>query len=151
MLLNVIFATVYNGMGVGFMAIYTCPRCNSRFYLDSKDIKSEAFLREFRCSSCGATYNDTPVSDVRSEASAHDAETVFVQTPTTHSSSTVGSAIKMLSIVVLVLCVMGSFVVMGETLVVGLAMLIVSVLFCLLSYGVGEIICLLKDIKNKMQ
>ena len=57
----------------------------------------------------------------------------------------------MLSIIVLVLCVIGSFVVIGETFVVGLAMLIVSVLFCLLSYGVGEIICLLKDIKNKME
>ena len=78
-------------------------------------------------------------------------ETVLVRTVANQSSSTVGATIKMLSIIVLVLCVIGSFVVIGETFVVGLAMLIVSVLFCLLSYGVGEIICLLKDIKNKME
>ena len=133
------------------MAIYTCPRCNNRFYLDSKDIKSEEFLREFRCSSCGAAYNDAPINDESGETSVHDTETVLVRTVSNQSSSTVGATIKTLSIIVLVLCVIGSFVVIGETFVVGLAMLIVSVLFCLLSYGVGEIICLLKDIKNKME
>ena len=133
------------------MAIYTCPRCNNRFYLDSKDVKSEEFLREFRCGSCGATYNDAPINDDSGEPPVHDTGTVFVHTAVAQNSSTVGAAIKMLSIIVLVLCVIGSFVVMGETVVVGLAMLIVSVLFCLISYGVGEIICLLKDIKNKME
>lgn len=133
------------------MAIYTCPRCNNRFYLDSKDIKSKEFLQEFRCSSCGAAYNDAPINDESGEPSLNDTETVNVRTVANQNSSTVGAAIKMLSIIVLVLCVIGSFVVIGETFVVGLAMLIVSILFCLLSYGVGEIICLLKDIKNKME
>lgn len=132
------------------MAIYTCPRCNNRFYLDNADIKSEEFLREFHCSSCGAAYNDAPVNNDNDEPSAPDLNATNYRTSTNQSSSTVGAAIKALSIIVLVLCVIGSFVVIGETLVVGLAMLIFSVLFCLLSYGVGEIICLLKEIKNRM-
>lgn len=59
--------------------------------------------------------------------------------------------IKCLSIIVLVLSIIGSLVVIGETLAFGLAMLIMSILFCLLAYGVGEIICLLKGIKNKLK
>lgn len=58
--------------------------------------------------------------------------------------------IRCLSIIVLVLCVIGSLVVIYETLAVGLAMLIISLLSCLLAYGIGEIICLLKEIKNKL-
>ena len=132
------------------MAIYTCPRCNNKFYLANKDIKSEEFQREFRCTSCGAGYNDLPIIE-ENGATETTQGTVSVQTPLPNETSTVGSAIKMLSIVVLFLCVIGSIVVIGETFVVGLAMLIVSVLFCLLAYGVGEIICLLKDIKNRLK
>ena len=134
------------------MAIYNCPKCNKRYFLDDKDIKSDDFQNEFRCEFCGAGYNDMPVNDTTSTNHTHTENTTFtnITTISKGSSSTVGTAIKSLSIIVLVLCVIGSLVVIGETLAVGLAMLIMSVLFCLLAYGVGEIICLLKDIKNRL-
>ena len=134
------------------MAIYNCPKCNKRYFLDDKDIKSDVFQNEFRCEFCGAGYNDdTPVNDTASTNHTHTENKTYtnITTIAKSSSSTVGAAIKSLSIIVLILCVIGSLVVMGET-AVGLAMLIMSVLFCLLAYGVGEIICLLKDIKNKL-
>lgn len=131
------------------MAIYNCPKCNKRYFLDDKDIKSDDFQNEFRCEFCGTGYNDTPINDIPNANHTHTENTTHANI-TTNSSSTVGVAIKSLSVIVLVLCVIGSLVVIGETLAVGLAMLIMSVLFCLLAYGVGEIICLLKDIKNKL-
>lgn len=131
------------------MAIYNCPNCNKRYFLDDKDIKSDDFQNEFRCEFCGAGYNDTPVNDTPNANHIHTENTTYANI-TINSSSTVGMAIKSLSIIVLVLSVISSLVVIGETLAIGLAMLIMSVLFCLLSYGVGEIICLLKDIKNKL-
>lgn len=131
------------------MAIYNCPKCNKRYYLDDNTIKSNEFQSEFRCEFCGAGYNDTPINDTPNVNHTHTENTAHTNV-ITNSPSTVGMAIKGLSIIVLVLCVIGSLVVIGETLAVGLAMLIMSVLFCLLAYGVGEIICLLKDIKNKL-
>ena len=71
--------------------------------------------------------------------------------PSSAVSSTVGTTIKIVSVIVLVLCVIGSLVVIGESFAIGLAMLIVSVLFGLLSYGIGEIVCLLQDIKEKIR
>lgn len=131
------------------MAIYNCPNCNKRYFLDDNTIKSNEFQSEFRCEFCGAGYNDMPINDTPNTNHTHIENTTHTNI-TTNSSSTVGTAIKGLSIIVLVLCVIGSLVVIGETLAVGLAMLIISILFCLLAYGVGEIICLLKDIKNKL-
>lgn len=131
------------------MAIYNCPKCNKRYFLDDDTITSNEFQSEFRCDFCGAGYNDTPINDTPNANHTHIENKTHTNI-TTNSSSTVGMAIKSLSIIVLVLCVIGSLVIIGETLAVGLAMLIMSVLFCLLAYGVGEIICLLKDIKNKL-
>lgn len=132
------------------MAIYNCPKCNKRYFLDDDVIKSNEFQDEFRCEFCGAGYDDMPIDNETNISNSRTESTTYNSMPI-NSSSTVGTAIKGLSIVVLVLCVIGSIVVIGETLAVGLAMLIMSVLFCLLSYGVGEIICLLKDIKNKLK
>ncbi|MBD5095984.1 MAG: zinc ribbon domain-containing protein [Lachnospiraceae bacterium] len=67
-------------------------------------------------------------------------------------SSIVGKMIKTLSIVVLVLSVIGSFVIMGELgAPIGIASLIVSVLTSLLAYGIGEIICVLREINTKIK
>lgn len=131
------------------MAIYICPKCNKRYFLDNNAIKSNEFQSEFRCSFCGTGYNDTPVNDTPNANHTHTENTVNTNI-TNSSSSIVGMVIKCLSIIVLVLCVIGSLVVIGETLAVGLAMLIISLLSCLLAYGIGEIICLLKEIKNKL-
>lgn len=67
-------------------------------------------------------------------------------------SSTIGKIIKTLSIIVLVLSVIGSFVIMGELgAPVGIATLIISVLTSLLAYGIGEIICVLREINSKIK
>lgn len=73
------------------------------------------------------------------------------ESPSFAASSTVGTAIKIVSIITLVLCVIGSLVVIGESFSIGLAMLIMSVLFGLLSFGIGEIICLLQEIKARIK
>lgn len=72
------------------------------------------------------------------------------ESPSSAALSTVGTAIKIVSIITLVLCVIGSLIVIGESFAIGLAMLIMSVLFGLISYGIGEIICLLREIKEKI-
>lgn len=66
-------------------------------------------------------------------------------------SSTVGKIIKILSIIVLVLSVIGSFVIMGQLgAPIGIASLIMSVLTSLLAYGIGEIVCVLREINSKI-
>lgn len=46
------------------MIVYTCPRCNNKYYLSDDVVKSADFLSEFRCCSCGATYNDSqPITE----------------------------------------------------------------------------------------
>ena len=40
------------------MTLYTCPKCNSKFYLSDDVVNSTDFQNEFRCESCGAAYND---------------------------------------------------------------------------------------------
>ena len=135
------------------MAIYTCPKCGNKFYLDNNDIKSADFQREFHCSSCGAGYNGNAgdaISQFDDTTEQQSTNIAFTRT-CEDTSSAVGSAIKVLSVIVLVLCVIGSIVAFNESVVIGLVILIVSVLSCLLSYGVGEIICILKDIKNKLK
>ena len=67
-------------------------------------------------------------------------------------SSTVGKMIKVLAIIVLVLSVIGSFVIMGQLgAPIGIASLIVSVLTSLLAYGIGEIVCVLREINDKIK
>lgn len=138
------------------MAIYTCPKCGNKYYLDNKDIESTEFQRDFHCSSCGASYNDIIEDTVspkpKSESFIGNQATSAIANNTYEgTTSTVGSAIKGLSIIVLVLCVIGSIIAFNESIVIGLAILVVSALSCLLSYGIGEIICILKEIKNKLK
>ncbi len=122
------------------MAIYNCTKCNKRYFLDDNLIESNEFQSEFRCDFCGAGYNDTSTND----------SATHTDTPS-DSSSKIGAAIKVSSAILLVLCVIGSLIIIAETLALGIAVLITSVLFCLLTYGIGEIICLLKDINNKLK
>ena len=65
--------------------------------------------------------------------------------------STIGKAIKVLSIIILVLSVLGSFIMMSESFAIGLAVLLVSVLTSLLAYGIGEIVCLLTSINYHLR
>ncbi len=67
------------------------------------------------------------------------------------SSSTVGGLIKVLAIIVLILSAIGSFVLMDSMgVAIGVISLIVSVLSSLLAYGIGEIVCILKEINSKL-
>lgn len=67
------------------------------------------------------------------------------------ATSGVGSAIKTVSVIVIIISVIGSFVIMsGAGFPVGAAVLIVSVLTGLLAYGIGEICTLLVKINSKI-
>lgn len=64
--------------------------------------------------------------------------------------SKVGKAIKVLSVIFIILGVIGSLIIMGESFVTGLAVLLVSVLTGLFAYGIGEIVALLTSINHKI-
>ena len=65
--------------------------------------------------------------------------------------SGVGSAIKVVSVIVIILSVIGSFVIMAEAgFAIGAGILVVSLLMGLLAYGIGEICSLLISIKSKV-
>lgn len=40
------------------MAIYYCPKCNKRYFLDDKEQSSQEFQREFKCEFCGTGFDD---------------------------------------------------------------------------------------------
>lgn len=40
------------------MAIYYCPKCNKRYFLDDKEQNSSEFQREFKCEFCGTGFDD---------------------------------------------------------------------------------------------
>jgi len=65
--------------------------------------------------------------------------------------STIGSAIKIISMIVMILACIGSFIMMEESVVLGITVLLLSLLVGLLSYGIGEIVCLLTAIKYKIK
>lgn len=66
-------------------------------------------------------------------------------------SSIVGIIIKILSIIVLVFGVIGAFVIMEDSDEIGMAVLVVSILTGVLTYGIGEIVCLLTSINHKIK
>ena len=42
------------------MPIYTCPKCNNKYYLDDNQN-----LREFKCKFCGTEYTKTEIVEMR--------------------------------------------------------------------------------------
>lgn len=40
------------------MAIYYCPKCNKRYFLDDKEQNSPEFQREFKCEFCGTGFDN---------------------------------------------------------------------------------------------
>lgn len=40
------------------MAIYYCPKCNRRYFLDDKEQTSTEFQREFKCEFCGTGFDN---------------------------------------------------------------------------------------------
>lgn len=135
------------------MALMKCPKCG-------KDVSHSATM----CYGCGYNIKDH-FDQLHKQEQAEKERAQRIRNAlqkdvqpvskgnaefSSSASSTVGTAIKIVSLIVLVLCVIGSLVVIGESFAIGLAMLIMSVLFGLLSFGVGEIICILREIKEKI-
>ena len=54
------------------MAIYNCPKCNKRYFLDDKEQNSVEFQREFKCEFCGTGYKGITVK--QSEPTEDNAE-----------------------------------------------------------------------------
>ena len=136
------------------MALMKCPKCG-------KDVSHSATM----CYGCGYNLKDH-FDQLRKQEQAKreraqrisDALQKDVQPvskgnteSSSSASSTVGTAIKIVSVITLVLCVIGSLVVIGESFAIGLAILIMSILFGLLSFGIGEIICLLQEINARIK
>lgn len=40
------------------MAIYYCPKCNKKYFLDDKEQNSPEFQREFKCGFCGTGFDN---------------------------------------------------------------------------------------------
>lgn len=67
------------------------------------------------------------------------------------STSSIGNAIKVVSVIVLLFSIIGAFVIMSKVdFAIGCAMCLISVLIGLLVYGIGEICCLLTKINFKI-
>ena len=43
------------------MAIYICPKCNKRYFLNDKEQDSIEFQHEFKCEFCGTGYKESVV------------------------------------------------------------------------------------------
>lgn len=137
------------------MALMKCPKCGRDGISNSATI----------CFGCGYNLKDH-FDQIRKQEQAEKERAQRIrdalqkdirpaskgnaEAPSSVASSPIGTAIKIVSIIALVLCVIGSLIVIGESFAIGLAMLIMSVLFGLISYGIGEIICLLREIKEKI-
>lgn len=129
-----------------------CPKCG-------KQIEDDV---EF-CYHCGADFGEEEITEeVREKFTtnvSNDKNAVlsddYVENGGNYvddGSSTVGKMIKVLAIIVLVLSVIGSFVIMGQLgAPIGIASLIISVLTSLLAYGIGEIVCVLREINAKIK
>lgn len=136
------------------MALMKCPKCG-------KDVSHSATM----CYGCGYNLKDH-FDQLRKQEQAEKERAQSIRNAiqkdvqsvskgnaesSSSASSTIGTTIKIVSIIVLVLCVIGSLIVIGESFAIGLAILIMSVLFGLLSFGIGEIICLLQEINARIK
>ena len=122
-----------------------CYFCGSAFNDDGNDNMDNLQNEEIE-SECKTTHMNTQEAKIEIETSYDDDKDAIIYA----TSSSVGKAIKVLSIIVLVLSAIGSFVIMGETFAIGVAALLISILTSLLSYGIGEIVCLLTSINHKL-
>ncbi len=72
-------------------------------------------------------------------------------TESSSKRSGIGYAIKVVSVIVLVLATIGSIIIMKENIATGLVYLLLSILFGLLCFGIGEICTRLASIDEKMK
>lgn len=68
------------------------------------------------------------------------------------NDSVIGSALKVFSIILVIVDVFGSIILAGKLgNAVAVAIFVADLLVCMLCYGIGEICCLLKSIDSKMK
>ena len=125
------------------MALIKCPKCG-------KEIEEDA---EF-CYYCGeelTLYENKPYNNTANTTNNVSYKSETKQESSSAEESSVAGIIKVVSMIILVLSVIGSFVIWKEAgAPLGIASLLVSVLTSLLAYGVGEIISVLHEISSKL-
>ena len=94
-------------------------------------------------------YNKT-INNWRTKAEIVDENDNIVKIPKVDSSSGVGKLLKILSIIVFVISIIGCLKIFSVQPITGLVMVIVSLLFSSLIFGIGEVICVLKSIDSKL-
>ena len=146
----------FEHLSIGKERYLVCGKCSSKIHAYQKGNISLDDIVGPRCITPIADYlyglsNVVEESDEQEKVVKNYEQQV--QNVDSESTSSIGEAIKTLSAIILVLCVLGALVIMigMDNLVLGLAILPVSVLSCLLSYGIGEIVCLLKSIDSKLK
>ena len=125
-----------------------CPTCHSELLVSKYDSDTYKSL---------STDNKEQVLfelfGASEDSSNHGEDSLLTTTVTSSNegTSTVGGAIKVVSVIVLVLSVIGSFIVMGDLgAPLGIACLLVNLLVGLLAYGIGVICSLLARIDSKL-
>lgn len=83
---------------------------------------------------------------------AGNKEQVLTASEQTSRDSSIGSALKVFSIILMVVDVFGSIILAGKLGgAVAIAIFVADLLICMLCYGIGEICCLLKSINAKLK
>lgn len=135
---------IENYMGVLFMKCYKC----GREVPDGQDC----------CQFCNTKFDKKQMKDVMNEIMGYgenEGETQDEEqtSPIQEDSvSTIGNAIKVFSVIVLIVSIIGTIVLTGSLgIAVSVAIIVVDLLIFMLCYGIGEICCLLKSIDAKMK
>ena len=110
------------------------------------------------CQFCGLKIDKMRMKDVIEEIMPDDEDGIIVKEKEDNSieqadsDSVIGSAIKVFSVIIMILGVIGAIALVGA-LGVGIAVVsgVINLLVGMLCYGIGEICCLLKSINAKMK
>ena len=140
---------------------YYCKKCNKVF--EREDAGNTCY---HHCGSVATKATEEQInppkservnlSDVSSVASKNayrydEDKTVGISEYYSNSNSGLGSAIKTMGIVLLILSIIGSFGAMTISVEIGISALLGSVVACLLIMGLGECICLLNKINYNLE
>lgn len=132
-----------------------CSECSRKYEkLKKGEIQAEEMISEYTSEKIAnelkkrvAIIKDNANKNQMVESQKNDATEYMMK----NSDSTVGKIIKSLSLIVLILSTIGALVIMVNVEVsIGLAVLLIDLLFGMVSYGIGEICSLLASINSKM-
>ncbi len=99
------------------------------------------------------TNSDNETDPVRRKIDSPDVSLDIKRMPNQPEQiSTVGGMIKIVAVVVLIFSLIGAIAIWATSgAVTGIACILISLFTSLLAYGVGEIVCLLKEISLKLR